>query len=177
MSADSPRLPRSAGSRLHRWQLRRCPAISVLQRLLSVRVLSNSWTTRSAVAPDLTLHVTPNQTLSLKELLGRPVILAFYLADWSPVCGDQMALYNEIHPEFTNIGLCWWGSPSMVFGAMQPFQKVVICIFRWLQISNRREPSLGCMESTAARTEPPNALSSSSTKAASSHGVTCRPSP
>jgi len=33
-------------------------------------------------------------------LLGRPVILAFYPADWSPVCGDQMALYNEILPEF-----------------------------------------------------------------------------
>jgi len=28
------------------------------------------------------------------------VILAFYPADWSPVCGDQMALYNEILSEF-----------------------------------------------------------------------------
>jgi peroxiredoxin len=51
-------------------------------------------------APDFTLHVTPDQTLSLKELRGRPVIMAFYPADWSPVCGDQMALYNEILPEF-----------------------------------------------------------------------------
>jgi peroxiredoxin len=51
-------------------------------------------------APDFTLHVTPDQTLSLKELRGRPVILAFYPADWSPVCGDQMALYKEILPEF-----------------------------------------------------------------------------
>jgi peroxiredoxin len=51
-------------------------------------------------APDFTLHVTPDQTLSLSELRGRPVILAFYPADWSPVCGDQMALYNEILPEF-----------------------------------------------------------------------------
>jgi peroxiredoxin len=53
-------------------------------------------------APDFSLLVTPNQTLSLSELLGRPVILTFYPADWSPVCGDQMALYNEILPEFTN---------------------------------------------------------------------------
>jgi peroxiredoxin len=52
------------------------------------------------VAPDFTLHVTPDQTLSLSDLRGRPVILAFYPADWSPVCGDQMALYNEILPEF-----------------------------------------------------------------------------
>jgi peroxiredoxin len=29
------------------------------------------------------------------------VILAFYPADWSPVCGDQMALYNQILPTFT----------------------------------------------------------------------------
>jgi peroxiredoxin len=52
------------------------------------------------VAPDFTLSVTPNQQLSLHELRGNPVILAFYPADWSPVCGDQMALYNEILPEF-----------------------------------------------------------------------------
>jgi peroxiredoxin len=51
-------------------------------------------------APDFTLRVTPDQNLSLHELHGRPVILAFYPADWSPVCGDQMALYNEILPEF-----------------------------------------------------------------------------
>jgi peroxiredoxin len=51
-------------------------------------------------APDFTLLVTPDQKLSLNELHGRPVVLAFYPADWSPVCGDQMALYNEILPEF-----------------------------------------------------------------------------
>jgi peroxiredoxin len=51
-------------------------------------------------APDFTLHVTPDQKTSLRELRGKPVILAFYPADWSPVCGDQMALYNEILPEF-----------------------------------------------------------------------------
>ena len=53
-----------------------------------------------APAPEFTLHVTPDQSLALSELRGRPVILAFYPADWSPVCGDQMALYNEILPEF-----------------------------------------------------------------------------
>jgi len=51
-------------------------------------------------APEFTLHVTPDQSLSLSELRGRPVIMAFYPADWSPVCGDQMALYNEVLPEF-----------------------------------------------------------------------------
>jgi peroxiredoxin len=56
--------------------------------------------TAGTKAPDFALPVTPDQKLSLSELLGRPVILAFYPADWSPVCGDQMALYNEILPEF-----------------------------------------------------------------------------
>jgi peroxiredoxin len=57
-----------------------------------------------AAAPDFTLSVTPDEKLTLKELRGKPVILAFYPADWSPVCGDQMALYNEILPEFQNFG-------------------------------------------------------------------------
>jgi peroxiredoxin len=51
-------------------------------------------------APNFTLRVTPDQDLTLSDLRGRPVILAFYPADWSPVCGDQMTLYNEILPEF-----------------------------------------------------------------------------
>jgi len=55
-------------------------------------------------APDFTLNVTPDQKLSLSELRGRPVILAFYPADWSPVCGDQMSLYNEVLPEFEKHG-------------------------------------------------------------------------
>jgi len=55
-------------------------------------------------APNFKLPVTPDQRLSLAELKGQPVILAFYPADWSPVCGDQMALYNEILPEFQKYG-------------------------------------------------------------------------
>ena len=55
-------------------------------------------------APDFTLHATPDQVVSLSEFRGRPVVLAFYPADWSPVCGDQMALYNEVLPEFHKLG-------------------------------------------------------------------------
>jgi len=53
-----------------------------------------------SLAPDFTLRSTPDQEVSLHELRGRPVVLAFYPADWSPVCGDQMALYNEMRSEF-----------------------------------------------------------------------------
>ena len=62
--------------------------------------ISSDILTAGAPAPDFTLNVTPDQKLSLHELRGKPVILAFYPADWSPVCGDQMALYNEVLPDF-----------------------------------------------------------------------------
>src|ERR1700746_3505686 len=55
-------------------------------------------------APDFTLRVAPGQHLSFSDLAGRPVIIAFYPADWSPVCGDQMALYNQVLPEFRRQG-------------------------------------------------------------------------
>ncbi|HZD81629.1 MAG TPA: peroxiredoxin [Nitrososphaeraceae archaeon] len=51
-------------------------------------------------APDFTLHSTPDQSVSLSQFRGRPMILVFYPADFSPVCGDEMALFNEILPEF-----------------------------------------------------------------------------
>ena len=51
-------------------------------------------------APDFELHATPDEAVSLAQFLGQPVILAFYPADWSPVCTDQMALYQELLPEF-----------------------------------------------------------------------------
>lgn len=51
-------------------------------------------------APDFRLQTAPDEWVSLGDFRGRPVILAFYPADWSPVCGDQMALYNEVLPEF-----------------------------------------------------------------------------
>jgi peroxiredoxin len=55
-------------------------------------------------APDFTLPRGPGESLRLSELRGRPVILAFYPADWSPVCGDEMALFNQVLPEFQRHG-------------------------------------------------------------------------
>ncbi|HEY8172901.1 MAG TPA: redoxin domain-containing protein [Dehalococcoidia bacterium] len=46
----------------------------------------------------------PERKLALRDLRGNPVILAFYPADWSPVCGDQLALYNQVLPEFQRFG-------------------------------------------------------------------------
>lgn len=46
-------------------------------------------------APDFELNTTPDQKLKLSDFKGKRLIIAFYPADWSPVCGDQIALYNE----------------------------------------------------------------------------------
>jgi peroxiredoxin len=51
-------------------------------------------------APDWDMKTTPDQSVRLADFRGRNLIMAFYPADWSPVCTDQMALYNEILPEF-----------------------------------------------------------------------------
>ena len=52
-------------------------------------------------APELELNATPDQRIKLSDFRGQRVILAFYPADWSPVCGDQLALYNELRDEFS----------------------------------------------------------------------------
>lgn len=56
-------------------------------------------------APDFTLasHAgagagSPEDKISLSHFRGKNVILVFYPADWSSVCGDQLTLYNEILP-------------------------------------------------------------------------------
>jgi peroxiredoxin len=52
-------------------------------------------------APEFSLPTTPDQKVALSEFRGRPVVLAFYPADWSPVCSDQLSLYQELAPEFS----------------------------------------------------------------------------
>ena len=51
-------------------------------------------------APDFTLPDQAGEPVSLRDFRGRPLVLVFYPADWSPVCGDQLTLYNEVLPLF-----------------------------------------------------------------------------
>ena len=55
-------------------------------------------------APEFSLESNRGDVIALADLRGKPVILAFYPADWSPVCGDQLALYNEVLPMFDEYG-------------------------------------------------------------------------
>ena len=52
------------------------------------------------MAPDFSLLASTGDRVSLSDFRGRPVVLVFFPAAWSPVCGDQLALYNEITPLF-----------------------------------------------------------------------------
>ncbi len=51
-------------------------------------------------APNFTLNSTPTKKVSLSDFKGQPVVIVFYPADWSSVCSNQLALYNELIPEF-----------------------------------------------------------------------------
>ena len=65
-----------------------------------VQVQQSAVLKPDTTAPDFTLHSTPDQSVSLNQFRGNPTVLAFYPADFSPVCGDQMTLYNQVLPEF-----------------------------------------------------------------------------
>jgi peroxiredoxin len=49
-------------------------------------------------APDFTLPASPTEPLTLSELRGAPVVLVFYPADFSPVCGDEVTLFEAVRP-------------------------------------------------------------------------------
>jgi len=77
-----------------------------------------------AAAPESKLQtLPPDQFISLSELRGRPVILAFYPADWSPVCGDEMVLFNELLPEFQRFNAALLGVSVDSFWCHSAFAK------------------------------------------------------
>ncbi|WP_392564423.1 redoxin domain-containing protein [Orbus wheelerorum] len=49
----------------------------------------------SIKAPDFKLSATPDKQISLSEFIGKKIILVFYPADWSPVCGDELAIFSS----------------------------------------------------------------------------------
>jgi len=57
-----------------------------------------------ARAPEFSLQATPDQAVSLSDFRGKLLFLFFYPADWSPVCGDQVGIYNELLGEFRGLG-------------------------------------------------------------------------
>jgi peroxiredoxin len=58
-----------------------------------------------APAPDFTLSDQDGGHVSLADFRGRTVLLAFYPADFSPVCTDQLSLYQDELGEFERRGI------------------------------------------------------------------------
>ena len=55
-------------------------------------------------APDFTLRNQEGEKVSLADYRGRKVMLVFYPADFSPVCGDQFSIYQEVKPQIDETG-------------------------------------------------------------------------
>jgi peroxiredoxin len=57
-----------------------------------------------AHAPDFTLPDQDGNKVSLADFRGRTAVLVFYPADFSPVCTDQLSVYQEVLDEFEERG-------------------------------------------------------------------------
>ena len=55
-------------------------------------------------APDFTLRDQDGNEVSLADLRGRKVMLVFFPADFSPVCTDQLSIYQEVLPQIEERG-------------------------------------------------------------------------
>jgi peroxiredoxin len=55
-------------------------------------------------APEFTLRNHEGKDVSLADLRGRKLVLVFYPLDFSPVCTDQLSIYQEVLPEIEERG-------------------------------------------------------------------------
>jgi peroxiredoxin len=74
-------------------------------------------------APDFTLRDQDGEKVSLSDFRGRRVMLIFYPGDFSPVCGDQLSLYQEVKPEIAAKGVELVGISVDSFFAHKAFQE------------------------------------------------------
>ncbi len=74
-------------------------------------------------APDFTLRNQDGEKVSLSEYRGRKVMLVFYPGDFSPVCGDQLSIYQEVKPEIAEKDVELVGISVDSFFAHQAFRE------------------------------------------------------
>lgn len=60
-------------------------------------------------APDFCLNGSPTSTYCLSDVLGKPIVLAFYPQDHSPICSIQLRAYSEGMEDFSRLGALVWG--------------------------------------------------------------------
>ena len=74
-------------------------------------------------APDFSLRNQDGEKVSLSDYRGRKVMLVFYPGDFSPVCGDQFSIYQEVKPEIEEKGVELVGVSVDSFFAHKAFQE------------------------------------------------------
>src|SRR3954470_18580004 len=60
-------------------------------------------------APDFTLKTEAGEDFTREQLLGRTTVLVFYPFAFSPVCTDQLSVYNELLEDFAQRGATLYG--------------------------------------------------------------------
>ena len=56
-------------------------------------------------APDFIMKDQHDKDVRLRYFHGKKVLLAFYVADWSPVCGPEMTCFKDDLSELKNQGI------------------------------------------------------------------------
>jgi peroxiredoxin len=74
-------------------------------------------------APDFTLRDQDGEKVSLSDFKGRKVLLIFYPGDFSPVCGDQLSIYQEVKPQIAEQGVELVGISVDSFFSHKAFQE------------------------------------------------------
>ena len=60
-------------------------------------------------APDFTLKTAEGEAFTREQLLGRTTVLVFYPFAFSPVCTDQLSIYNDLLEDFAERGATLYG--------------------------------------------------------------------
>ena len=74
-------------------------------------------------APDFTLATHGGEPFTRAQLEGRATILVFYPFAFSPVCTDQLAIYNEVREDLAESGATLYGVSCDATYSQQAFKE------------------------------------------------------
>ena len=73
-------------------------------------------------APDFTLATYEGEPFTRSDLEGKTTVLVFYPFAFSPVCNDQLNIYNELLPDFDERGATLYGVSCDSVWAQEAFK-------------------------------------------------------
>jgi len=74
-------------------------------------------------APDFSLATYEGDAFTREDLLGRITVLVFYPFAFSPVCNDQLAIYEEVLDDLRERGVTLYGVSCDSVWAQQAFRE------------------------------------------------------